>query len=321
MAPKVDLVNVKVSVNGKEQVIKMERGTSFENKGGIFTAGETNGVLKMTNYQARTFLAMANNSIDDNETIKYDEILKNKKNEINLTGAVLSKKDIQEAQQKYRNRGFVADMSEFLPEGYKIERPKLISAENMVQAYVTNGKESQSATLKFSFKDLFNKQAQQIPSPEEVKVVNIRDLNNHENKRVGVKDGKLVDGYEKIPYIENGVIRLDYDNAKVTCTYEHGKLLKYDRTVTKDPSRFDLQVSAGDFQRVEFYPNGNIKSLDINIIQYGEFEGARFYCQYDEEGNYISGEHCDEMYKKWVDMSKEEADFYIDVYPMMGVEK
>lgn len=153
MTPKIDLVNVKVSVNGKEQVVKMERGTSFENKGGIFTAGESNGVLNMTKYQARTFLAMANNSIDDNETIKYDEILKNKKNEIDLTGAVLSKKDIQEAQQKYRNGGFVADMSEFLPEGYKIERPKLTSAENMVQAYVTNGKESQSATLKFSFVD------------------------------------------------------------------------------------------------------------------------------------------------------------------------
>ena len=156
MTPKIDLVNVKVSVNGKEQVIKMERGTSFENNGGIFTAGENKGVLKMTDYQARTFLAMANNSIDDNETIKYDEILKNKKNEIDLTGAVLSKKDIQEAQQKYRNGGFVADMSEFLPEGYKIERPKLTSAENMVQAYVTNDKESQSATLKFSFKGSAN---------------------------------------------------------------------------------------------------------------------------------------------------------------------
>ena len=308
MTPKIDLVNVKVSVNGKEQTIKMEKGTSFENKGGIFTAGENNGVLMMTNYQLQAFKAMANNYTEEGEN-----------------GIVLSKKDIQEAQNKYKNGEFVADMSEFLPEGYKIERPKLTSAKNMVQAYVTNDNKDESAILKFSFKDLFNKQSQQIPSPEEVKVVNIRDLNNHENKSVGVKDGKLVNGYEKIPYIENGVIRLDYDNAKVTCTYEHGKLLKYDRTVTKDPSRFDLQVSAGDFQRVEFYPNGNIKSLDINIIQYGEFEGARFYCQYDEEGNYISGEHqvydCDEMYIKWVDMSKEEADFYIGVYPMMGVEK
>ena len=156
MSFEIDLVNVKVSVNGKEQVIKMERGTSFENKGGIFTAGENNDVLKMTNYQARTFLAMANNNIDDNETINYDEILKNKKNEIDLTGAVLSKKDIQEAQNKYKNGRFVADMSEFLPEGYKIERPKLTSAENMVQAYVTNGKESQSATLKFSIVDTIN---------------------------------------------------------------------------------------------------------------------------------------------------------------------
>lgn len=136
MTPKIDLVNVKVSVNGKEQTIKMEKGTRFENKGGIFTAGENNGVLKMTNYQLQAFKAMANNYAEEGEN-----------------GIVLSKKDIQEAQNKYKNGGFVADMSEFLPEGYKIERPKLTSAENMVQAYVTNGKESQSATLKFSFVD------------------------------------------------------------------------------------------------------------------------------------------------------------------------
>ncbi len=139
MAPKIDLVNVRVSVNGKEQAIKMEKGTRFENKGGIFTAGENNNVLKMTNYQLQAFKAMANNYKEEGES-----------------GIVLSKKDIQEAQQKYRNGGFVADMSEFLPEGYKIERPKLTSAENMVQAYVTNGNESQSATLKFSFIDTIN---------------------------------------------------------------------------------------------------------------------------------------------------------------------
>jgi hypothetical protein len=136
MAQKIDLVNVRVSVNGKEQTIKMEKGTSFENKGGIFTAGESNGVLKMTNYQLKAFEAMANNYAEEGEN-----------------GIVLSKKDIQEAQQKYRNGGFVADMSVLLPEGYRIEKPKLTSAENMIQAYVTNGKDSQSATLKFSFVD------------------------------------------------------------------------------------------------------------------------------------------------------------------------
>lgn len=136
MTPKIDLVNVKVSVNGKEQTIKMEKGTSFENKGGIFTAGENNGVLMMTNYQLQAFKAMANNYTEEGEN-----------------GIVLSKKDIQEAQNKYKNGEFVADMSEFLPEGYKIERPKLTSAKNMVQAYVTNDNEDESATLKFSFVD------------------------------------------------------------------------------------------------------------------------------------------------------------------------
>lgn len=140
----MNLVNVTVSVNGQKRIIKMEKGTRFENKGGIFTAGENNNVLKMTNYQLKVFETMANNYAEKDEK-----------------GIVLSNEDIKIAQQKYRKGSFVADISEFLPAGYRIERPKLTSAENMVQAYVTNGKESQSATLKFSIVDVQNTQTVQ----------------------------------------------------------------------------------------------------------------------------------------------------------------
>ena len=141
MGLNADFINVKVQVNGKTQTIKMERGTSFENKGGIFTAGETNGTLKMTNYQLKTFEAMANNYNEDGEN-----------------GIVLSKKDIELAEQMYKKGGFVNDISEFLPNNYKIEKPVLKSNENLLQVYVTNGKPSQSATLKFSFTNLIKKE-------------------------------------------------------------------------------------------------------------------------------------------------------------------
>lgn len=141
MGLNADFINVKVQVNGKTQTIKMERGTSFENKGGIFTAGETNGTLKMTNYQLKTFEAMANNYKENDEN-----------------GIVLSRKDIELAEQMYKKGGFVNDISEFLPNNYKIEKPVLKSNENLLQVYVTNGKPSQSATLKFSFTNLIKKE-------------------------------------------------------------------------------------------------------------------------------------------------------------------
>ena len=66
-------------------------------------------------------------------------------------GVVLSAEDIKSAQQKFRQGGFVADMSEFLPDGYKIERPKMSTNDKYIEAYVTNGRESQSATLRFAY--------------------------------------------------------------------------------------------------------------------------------------------------------------------------
>lgn len=220
MVSKLDLVTVNVSVNGQTKTIKMERGTRFENKGGIFTAGESKQALKMTNYQLKAFEAMANNYKEEGEK-----------------GIVLSKKDIQEAQQKFKQGGFVADMSEFLPEGYKIERPKLTSKENMVQAYVTNGKESQSATLKFSFNNLFKKEnvdtahttADEQPNNKEVIKDNMfivdaySKLNKHEQKAIqlfdadrnGILDARETKGFNSCDFAEDssGNLVVDYKSA------------------------------------------------------------------------------------------------------------
>lgn len=336
MAPNVDLVTVTVSVNGNKQTIKMERGTSFENKGGIFTAGESNGVLQMTNYQARTFLAMANNSwIDDNEKKIYDEISKKKDKEIDLTGAILTKEDIQKAQKKYRNGEFVTDMSEFLPEGYRIEKPKLTSAENMVQAYVTNGKETQSATLKFSFMDLFNNQSQKSSAQEDITVVKGKDLRNNPSEYFSLENRELVSSreaktcsYARLPYVENGVVKLEDEDADILCTYKDGVLLKYERTVTERVNgrgNYNCVLQKpGDFQCIEFYDNGKVKSLDIKIDQYEKFVGGRFTCKFDRNGSYLSGKEevlrqdWDGKYRYFmINMSEETYEDYADRLPIL----
>lgn len=143
-----DLVNVNVKIGEKTQNIQIEKGVTFENKGGIYTVDE-NGQLKkfdkkanvwtdaskieMTNYQWKAFQNVSNN---DGDAKSY------------------TKADIEKAQEMYRKGEFTADMSNDLPAGYKIEKPKLDSKQGMVQVYVTNGKEKQSATLKFQIQEI-----------------------------------------------------------------------------------------------------------------------------------------------------------------------
>ena len=143
-----DFIDVNVKIGGKTQTIKMEKGVTFENKGGIY-AIDDNGQLKkfdkinnvwtdaskivMTNYQWKAFQNVANN---DGSAKTY------------------TKADIEKAQEMYRQTKFTADMSKDLPSGYKIESPKLNSKANYVQVDVTNGKASESATLKFQIQEI-----------------------------------------------------------------------------------------------------------------------------------------------------------------------
>lgn len=143
-----DFIDVNVKIGGKTQTIKMEKGVTFENKGGIY-AIDDNGQLKkfdkinnvwtdaskivMTNYQWKAFQNVANN---DGSAKTY------------------TKADIEKAQEMYRQSKFTADMSKDLPSGYKIESPKLNSKANYVQVDVTNGKASESATLKFQIQEI-----------------------------------------------------------------------------------------------------------------------------------------------------------------------
>ena len=79
-------VTVNIKFGRNNQVVKMEKGTSFQNKSGIFTAEKDGMTISMNNYQMQVFEAVANNFKENNT----DEI-------------ILSKKDIDIAViKKYR---------------------------------------------------------------------------------------------------------------------------------------------------------------------------------------------------------------------------
>lgn len=142
----VEFVKVQVMVNGKKQEIQMEKGTSFENNGGIYTVDE-NGQLKkfdkssnvwtdassieMRNYQWQAFQNVANNDGD---------------------GATYSKADIEQAMAMSGD-ALDTDMSNNLPSGYKIERSADEVPEGTFAVDVSYG-DKKAATLKFSLAEI-----------------------------------------------------------------------------------------------------------------------------------------------------------------------
>ena len=129
-----DFITVKVQIGNKIQTIKMEKGVSFQNKGGIFTADKNGQTIKMTNYQMQVFQAVANNNLEQG-----------------LDGIVLSKKDIEEAIQMYSRGALGYDLAEKLKGGYKVKNPKAFKDENKISAYITNGSPNTSAVLSFQY--------------------------------------------------------------------------------------------------------------------------------------------------------------------------
>ena len=69
-------VTVNVKFGRKTQAVKMEKGTSFQNKSGVFTAEKDGMTIAMNNYQMQVFEAVANNFKENNS----DEIILSKKN-------------------------------------------------------------------------------------------------------------------------------------------------------------------------------------------------------------------------------------------------
>ena len=74
----MSLVTVNVQIGNNTRTIKMEKGTQFQNKGGIFTADKNGATVKMTNYQMKVLEAVANNvkeqNMDGDIVLSYDDI-------------------------------------------------------------------------------------------------------------------------------------------------------------------------------------------------------------------------------------------------------
>ena len=127
-------VTVYIQLGRKVQTVKMEKGTSFENKGGVFTANADGQTINMNNYQMQFFKAVADNY-----------------NETNTDEIILSKKDIDTAVQKYSKGELGKDLGEYLKGNYKVQNPKAFKEENKISAYITNGKPATSAVLSFKY--------------------------------------------------------------------------------------------------------------------------------------------------------------------------
>ena len=136
-------ITVNIQYGRKFQTVKMEKGTSFENKSCVFTALKDGETIKLNNYQMQVFQAVANNFKENNT----DEI-------------ILSKKDIDIAIKKYSKGELGEDLSQFLNSSYKVQNPKAFRDENKISAYITNGKASTSAVLCFKY----NNTAEEIKS-------------------------------------------------------------------------------------------------------------------------------------------------------------
>lgn len=228
-----DFVNVKVQIGKTTREVKIEKGCLFENNGGQYIVDDdgklnvfdksantwkTASSIKMTNYQMKAFEAVANNSSEGQ-------------------GIILSKKDIELAQQKFKQGGFTKDMSEFLPDGYKIDKPKMSSAEKYVKAHVTNGKDTQSATLKFQIAEISQ----------------LKEASNHYQQNTKVQTKPKI--YEK-----NGV--------KVKDEYNSDGTLKK-RSFADDPHSFyTYSYQNNKLASAEYYFEG-VKFDDITFDEKG----------------------------------------------------
>jgi len=203
---RVEFVTVNVQVGSNTYKVKMQKGTSFSNNSGVFTADQDGATVKMTNYQLQIFKAIANNTAEDGQS-----------------GIVLSEADIKAAQEKFRNGGFVEDLKELLPDGYKIEKPKMSTNDRYVEAYITDGQNSH-ATMRFSYGNSVNETAQSNP-PKNNQNNNNRKIPttvNEECLRILDPDGNGKFEYDPESYPSNLPVDVNFYGF-----YDEGKANKY----------------------------------------------------------------------------------------------
>ena len=102
-----EYIEINIQVGGLFQKVKVEKGISISDGGSVFTPKKDGETFRFENKrQLEVFLAIANN--DNSE---------------NINGIVLSKKDIDKAEELYRQGKLTSDLSEYLYNAYKIVNP------------------------------------------------------------------------------------------------------------------------------------------------------------------------------------------------------
>ena len=166
-----DFVKVKVhvgtNIRTSNHTIKMQKGCMFQNKGGQYIV-DNNGELKFRKDENSPW-----ENVDQINMTKYQWSVFQNLTDNDGNEKTYSKEDIELAWQKYKTGEFCDDLSNSLPNGYRIERndaeqaqkPKRAddnAAEKWVEAYVGfHGKDGQgeldvehSARLRFQISEI-----------------------------------------------------------------------------------------------------------------------------------------------------------------------
>ncbi len=156
-----NFVNVNVKIAGKTKTLKMEKGTSFENNGGIYAVRD-DGVLLFSKDNAKTWQKASEIKMTAYQNTVFEAFANNDGQ------AGLSKKDILLASQMAKKGTLAADASENLPDGYKIDSAKYFGAGVGAQVHVKHDKnKSSQATLNFKVGVLSSGKPQAKPKPQE----------------------------------------------------------------------------------------------------------------------------------------------------------
>ena len=243
-------------VNGKKQEIQMEKGTSFENNGGIYTVDE-NGQLKkfdknsnvwtdassieMKNYQWQAFQNVANNDGD---------------------GTTYSKADIEQAMAMSGD-ALDTDMSNNLPSGYKIERSADEVPEGTFAVDVSNG-DKKAATLKFSLAEIA-----ELKAASQAREAGQAEVNFEPEEAITSENF-----YSKI-FLSG--LDLDYyadGNKNIKVKYENGFMIK----------EYSFYKEGNSLDYTEKYDaNGRLVSVDYDGRSYGYNSDS----QAGESGSYV----------------------------------
>lgn len=260
-----EFVNVNVKIGGKTTVLKMEKGTSFENNGGIYAIND-DGTLLFSKDNTKTWKEVSNINMTAYQKSVFDAFANND----NQDG--LSKKDILYASQMAKKGTLASDIQNELPNGYKIDSAKYFKTGVGAQVHVQHKENEKSqATLNFKVGVLSSVKSAKSKTVTNTKTNTNTDYNVEKDNKTQVKKVKV----KGIPYknVPQAKVVANADKVLMGVPYciEKGE---GDEPVSDDSSTF---VGNANYKSKGFSSNAFIS----NII------GASFEVPYgNDDGTY-----------------------------------